>query len=132
MKHPHNRVPQPSEGELEILHVLWDRGAATVREIHEHLAASRPAQYTTTLKQLQVMTGKGLVTRDDSERSHVFRAAVGRAAVQRQATARLLKRVFRGSAPNLLMQLLGTRRPTETELAELRNIIDDYERGKGK
>lgn len=132
MKSSRNPRIQPSEGELEILHVLWDRGTATVREIHEQLAEARPAQYTTTLKQLQVMTGKGLVTRDDSERSHVFRAAVPRAAVQRQATARLLRRVFRGSAPTLLMQLLGTRRHTSTELAELRGIIQDYEKGKQK
>jgi predicted transcriptional regulator len=132
MKRSDERPAQPSEGELEILHVLWDRGTATVREIHEHLAEGRPAQYTTTLKQLQVMTGKGLVTRDDSERSHVFRAAVTRAAVQRRATARLLQRVFRGSGPSLLMQLLGTKRHSKAELAELRSILEEYEKGKDK
>jgi len=125
-------LPRPTDAEIEILHVLWKLGPATVRQVHEHLAETKQAQYTTTLKQLQVMTEKGLVTRDESERSHVYHAAVARNHVQRQATTHLLDRVFGGSARVMLMEALGARRVSKKELAEMRQMLDDYEKGKKK
>jgi len=130
MKTPTPALPKPTEVEIEILHVLWELGEATVRTVHEHLAQTKQAQYTTTLKQLQIMTEKGLVKRDESERSHVYRAAVSKSQVQRQMTTHLMNRVFGGSARGMLMEALGAGRVSKKELAEIRQMIDDYEKGK--
>jgi BlaI family penicillinase repressor len=120
----------PTNAELDILHVLWDHGAATVRQVHESLTQTKIAQYTTTLKQMQVMTDKGLVKRDDSERSHVYRAAITRENVQRQTARHILDRVFQGSAKTLLMEALGVHPASKKELAELKQLLDDYEKGR--
>jgi predicted transcriptional regulator len=129
MKTPQSRLPKPTDAEMEILHVLWKLEPATVRQIHEHLTKTKQAQYTTTLKQLQVMTEKGLVVRDESERSHVYRAAVARTEVQRQMTTHLIDRVFGGSARGMLMEALGAKKVSKKDLAELRQMIDDFEKG---
>ena len=121
---------KPTEAELEILHVLWDMGPATVRRVHEHLAESKQAQYTTTLKQLQVMAAKGLVERDESERSHVYRAAIARQQVQREMATHILHRVFGGSAQGMLLEMLGAKRSSKKDLAELRQILEDHEKGR--
>lgn len=120
----------PTNAELDILHVLWDHGAVTVRQVHEYLTQTKTAQYTTTLKQMQVMTDKGLVKRDDSERSHVYRAAITRENVQRQTARHILDRVFQGSAKTLLMEALGVKPASRKELAELKQLLDDYEKGR--
>ena len=126
-----NRKPlKPTEAELEILHVLWDKGSATVRQVHEHMAETKQAQYTTTLKQLQVMAEKGLVERDESERSHVYRPAVARQQVQRQMASHVLDRVFGGSARGMLMEMLGAKRTSRKEIAELRQILEDHEKAQ--
>ena len=122
-------MKNPTDAEIEILHVLWDLEPATVRQIHEQLTKTKQAQYTTTLKQLQVMTEKGLVMRDESERSHVYRAAVARNQVQRQMTTHLIDRVFGGSARNMLLEALGAKKVSKKDLAELRQMIDDFEKG---
>ncbi len=124
------KTPKPTDAEMEILHVLWQHGPATVRQVHDRLAEIKQSQYTTTLKQLQVMTEKGLVLRDESERSHVYRAAVARAHVQRQMTTHLLDRVFGGSARGMLMEALGTGKVSKKDLAEIRQMIDEFEKGK--
>jgi BlaI family penicillinase repressor len=124
------KLPAPTNAELDILHVLWDLGTATVRQVHEHLAQTKTAQYTTTLKQMQVMTDKGLLKRNDSERSHVFRPVVTREEVQRQTAHHVLHRVFRGSARTLLMEALGARPASKKELAELKQLLVDYEKGR--
>jgi len=120
----------PTNAELDILHVLWDRGAATVREVHEQLSQTKTARYTTTLKQMQVMTDKGLVKRDDSERSHVYQAAITREHVQRQTARHILHRVFQGSSKALLMEALGVKPASTKELAELKQLLDDHEKGR--
>lgn len=120
----------PTNAELDILHVLWDHGTATVRQVHEHLSQTKTAQYTTTLKQMQVMTEKGLVKRDDSERSHVYRSAITREQVQRQTAHHVLHRVFQGSARTLLMEALGVQPASKKELADLKQLIVDYEKGR--
>ena len=119
--------PRPTDAELEILRALWQRGPSTVREVHERLAASKEVQvrYTTTLKQLQVMTDKGLVTRDERERSHVYRAATGEAETQSQLLDHLLESAFGGSAQQLFMRALSSKRASSEELAELRRLLDE-------
>jgi BlaI family transcriptional regulator, penicillinase repressor len=120
--------PKPTDAELEILCVLWSRGPSTVREVHQIIAERKPAQYTTVLKQLQVMSDKGLVQRDDSERSHVYEASRPRDWTQRQLARDLLRRAFEGSATELLMGALTAQRASKRELTELRRMLDEYEK----
>lgn len=121
--------PRPTDAELEILTVLWARGPSTVREVHEDIARRRPAQYTTILKLLQIMAEKGLVGRDESERAHVYEASRPREWTQRQLAGDLLQRAFAGSAKSLLMGALAARKASREELAELRKMLEEYERG---
>ncbi len=128
MRHFRQQRP-PTGAELEILTVLWSRGPSTVRSVHETIAGRRPAQYTTVLKLLQIMDEKGLVERDESQRAHVYRASLPRETTQRQLAGDLLQRAFDGSAKSLLLGALGTRKPSKKELAELRQLLDQYEKG---
>lgn len=122
-------LPRPTDAELEILTVLWSRGPSTVRAVHETIARRRSAQYTTVLKQLQIMDEKGLVQRDESQRAHVYRASRPREATQRQLAGDLLQRAFDGSAKSLLVGALGGRKLSKKELAELRTLLDEYAKG---
>jgi predicted transcriptional regulator len=117
-------VPKPTDAELAILRVLWERGPSTVRQVHELVARDRPAAYTTALKLLQIMTEKGLVDRDERERTHIYRARLSEEQTQRQLVRDLLDRAFGGSASKLVMQALATRRASPDELREIRNAID--------
>lgn len=121
--------PKPTEAELEILTVLWSRGPSTVRDVHEVMASHKTAQYTTVLKQLQVMGEKGLVRRDETERSHVYEASRPMAWTQSQLAGDLLHRAFKGSAGGLMMGALSSRKTSKRELAELRRMLDAYEKG---
>ena len=116
--------PRPTEAELEILGVLWRCQAATVREVHEQLVGLRGTGYTTTLKLMQLMVGKGLVLRDETERSHVYRAAQPKAAAQRQMVGRLIDQVFAGSTSALVQQALEAGSVDVAELKEIRRLID--------
>jgi predicted transcriptional regulator len=122
-------VPRPTDGELEILRVLWERGPSTVRQIHEILTAARPTGYTTVLKLLQIMTDKRLVLRDESERSHVYRARLAEAETQRQLVGDLLDRAFGGSAAKLVMQALAARKASPQELDEIRRLLKESRGG---
>ena len=122
-------LPKPTDAELEILTVLWSRGPSTVRVVHEVVASRKPAQYTTVLKQLQVMAEKGLVRRNETQRSHVYEAARPMEWTQRQLAGDLLHRAFNGSAGGLVMAALPARRTSKRELAELRRMLDEYEKG---
>ena len=124
------RKPQPTDGELLILNVLRRRGPSTVRRVHEELAPERDTGYTTTLKLLQIMHEKGLVRRDTSERSHVYEAACGEAAVKRGVVGDLLDRVFEGSARQLVMQALEAGKVSADELRQIRRLIERKERGR--
>jgi BlaI family transcriptional regulator, penicillinase repressor len=119
--------PRPTDAELELLHVLWTRGPLTVREIHETIAARRPTQYTTVLKQMQVMAEKGLVVRNEDQRAHIYQAARSRDWTQRQLAGDLLQRAFDGSARSLLVGALSARRTSKQELADIRALLDEYE-----
>ena len=118
-------LPRPTDAELQILRVLWDRGPSTVREVRE--AQNRGASYTTILKLLQIMTEKGLVTRDKSQRSHVYSAKDRQEQTQRQLVCDLLERAFGGAADQLVVQALSAKRVSSTELAEIRKLLDELE-----
>ena len=124
-----NHPPRPTDAELDILTVLWGRGPSTVREVHEEIAQRKPMQYTTVLKMLQIMAEKGLVRRDEKERAHVYQASQPREWTQRQLAGDLLQRAFAGSAKSLLMGALSARKTSKAELAELRKMLEEYERG---
>ena len=117
-------LPRPTDAELAILRVLWERGPSTVRQVHDVLSRDRPAVYTTALKLLQIMTDKGLVSRDERDRSHVYQARLSEEQTQRQLVRDLLDRAFGGSASKLVMQALATRRATPEELTEIRRLIE--------
>jgi len=115
---------KPTDAELAILRVLWARGPSTVRDVAEEMG--RENAYTTVLKLLQIMTEKGLVRRDESSRTHVYEAAFSEEHTQRQIISDLLDRVFDGSASKLVLQLLGTRKASKAELAEIEELIDRH------
>ena len=121
---------RPTEAELDILNVLWRLGPSTVRQAHEELSAVKPWQYSTTLKLMQIMAGKGLLMRDDSERSHVYRPAVGREVTQQQLVRRLVDRAFGGSVRSLPVGALDATRSSKKELSELLEMIEDRKKGR--
>jgi BlaI family transcriptional regulator, penicillinase repressor len=121
-------LPRPTDAELDILAVLWERGAATVRDVHQAISARKPTQYTTILKLLQIMTVKGLVRRNEEARAHIYAAAQEREATQRQLAGDLINRAFAGSAGGLVMGALSTRRASKEELAEIRRLLDECEK----
>lgn len=121
---------KPTDAELEILSVLWERGASTVRDVHEALAQSKPIGYTTVLKFMQIMNDKGLLERDDSNRAHVYKAKHPKENMQRQIVGDLLDKVFAGSAMNLVMHALESKRSSVEELAQIRDLLDEFERGE--
>lgn len=122
-----NRVPRPTDAELAILNVLWERGASTVREVHEALTETHGTGYTTVLKLLQIMTDKGLVVRDESQRAHVYSARFTEQRTQRQLLGDLIERAFRGSPATLVMQALSSGRASAEELSAIRELLDRME-----
>ncbi len=121
--------PRPTEAELEILTVLWSRGPSTVRDVHETISRRKPTQYSTVLKFMQIMTEKGLVRRNEKQRAHIYEAAQAREWTQQRLAGDLLQRAFGGSATNLMMGALSSRKASKQELAELRKMLDEYEKG---
>src|SRR3954467_1082763 len=117
-------APRPTDAELAILRILWERGPSTVRQGHDVLAPERQAAYTTAPKLLQIMTEKGLVERDERDRTHIYRARLGEEQTQRQLVRDLVDRAFGGSATKLVMQALASRRASAEELRDIRNAID--------
>jgi BlaI family transcriptional regulator, penicillinase repressor len=130
MTSPRTPVPRPTDAELAILRVLWDRGPSTVRQVHEVLGRDRPTAYTTALKLLQIMTEKGLVERDERDRTHVYRARLSEELTQRQLVRDLVDRAFGGSASKLVMQALASRRASPDELRDIRRAIDNARQEK--
>jgi predicted transcriptional regulator len=120
--------PSPTDAELEILRVLWERGPSTVREVFEGISTIKPVGYTTVLKQMQVMHGKGLLSRSDRFRSHVYEPAHSRAQTQRQLAGSMLRQVFDGSARQLLQSALAGRKVERAELERIRELLEEYER----
>lgn len=120
-------TPRPTQAETAILHVLWERGPSTVRDVHHVLSAERHMGYTTVLKLMQIMHEKGIVRRDESRRSHRYQAVTSRHRTQRQLLADLLDRAFGGSMRNLVMHALSSRKASPEDLAEIRGLLDELE-----
>ena len=124
-------LPRPTDAELAILGVIWKLGPSTVRAIHEEMLKDQPRLgYTTVLKLLQIMTEKGLVERDESLRAHIYSTRESEQSTQRKLVKDLADRAFCGSATELVMQALSGRKASTTELAEIREILDEMERGR--
>lgn len=124
-------VRRPTEAELDILRVLWDRGGMTVREVHECLHGDGSAGYTTVLKLLQIMHAKGLVARDDTYRAHVYRAAVSKQRTQKRFLSDMVARLFNGSPSQLVLHALGeTPRASAEELRRIRELLDRIDGGE--
>ncbi|MDQ3179819.1 MAG: BlaI/MecI/CopY family transcriptional regulator [Acidobacteriota bacterium] len=121
------KINKPTTAELEILSVLWEKDAATVREVHEILNANKPTAYTTVLKFLQIMNEKGLVGRDKQAKAHIYRAKQPQDETQRNLVSDLLEKAFRGSALKLVQHVLETKPTSAEELAEIRKMINDAE-----
>ena len=118
----------PTPSELEILQILWTRGPSTVREIHDELSNTKDVGYTSALKFLQIMTTKGLVTRSEDQRAHVYTASEPAETTKQQLATDVLQRVFRGSASQLMQHALQGRRSSKKEIDEIRRLLDEYER----
>jgi predicted transcriptional regulator len=123
-------LPQPTESELEILQIIWQRGPSTVREVNDLLNERREVGYTTTLKLMQIMAEKGLVRRDTSERVHVYEAAISESDTQQRLLKRFVDTLFRGSASQMVMQALGQHGASAQELDEIKNLIEAMEKKK--
>ncbi|MGL6267296.1 MAG: BlaI/MecI/CopY family transcriptional regulator [Chitinophagaceae bacterium] len=121
---------KPTESELEILQVLWQKKAATVREVHDELARMRDIGYTTALKLLQIMFEKGLVTRDDSSKTHIYMPAVNREKTQKQIVGKMINTLFSGSSTELVMQALGNQKTSKEELDEIQKMLDNLRKEK--
>jgi BlaI family penicillinase repressor len=121
---------KPTVAELEILRVLWSRGPSTVRDIYQALAETREVGYTSVLKFLQIMTTKGLVKRNETQRAHVYEACLPAEQTKRQLAGDILQRVFEGSASQLMMHALSGKRASREEIEELRRLLNEYERNR--
>ena len=124
---PRPKSKGPTDRELAILRVLWDRGASTVREVHDALTKKNDTGYTTILKQLQLMAEKGLVERDEEQRAHLYKARLSEDRAQQQIIRKLLDHAFGGSAQKLVLQALSTKKATPEELAQVRKLLDELE-----
>ncbi len=123
-----NKKLKPTESELGILAILWDKEKATVREVHEELSKNKDSGYTTTLKLLQIMFEKGLVTRDDSNKTHIYEAAVTRQKTQKQFLDKMINTLFSGSSTQLVLQALGNQKASKGELQEIQKYLDNLKK----
>src|SRR4026207_889286 len=119
---------KPTESELEILQVLWGKGLASVREVHEELSKTKEAGYTTTLKLMQIMNEKGLVKRDDSMRTHIYQAAVNKEKTQKHLLSKMIDSLFGGSPTQLVIQALGENKVSEEELEKIQSLLNDLKK----
>jgi BlaI family transcriptional regulator, penicillinase repressor len=119
---------KPTESELEILTVLWERGLASVREVHEELARNKDVGYTTTLKLMQIMNEKGLVKRDASVKTHIYQAAVSREKTQKHLLGKMIDGLFGGSSTQLVIQALGNHNASPEELDEIQKLLNDLKK----
>lgn len=121
-----SKIPsiKPTESELEILQILWQKKSATVREVHEILEKTKPVGYTSTLKLMQIMHEKGLVERDTSSRTHIYSPLLNQEKTQKQLVKKMVESVFNGSAANLVMQALGNHKTNAEEIEEIKNFLD--------
>jgi len=121
---------KPTESELDILRILWEKGPSTVRLVNEVLNQEKETGYTTTLKLMQIMAQKGIVTRDETSRTHVYKPAIERRNVQETLLNKLVDAAFSGSASQLVMQALGQGKASQAELEEIKKLIEKLEGGQ--
>jgi len=119
---------KPTESELDILRVLWDKGFATVREVHEVLSLHKDSGYTTTLKLMQIMFEKGLVKRDDSSKTHIYKANISKESTQFQFLNKMIDTLFSGSSSQLVMQALGNSKHSKSELEEIQQLLNQLKK----
>ncbi|HEX5025464.1 MAG TPA: BlaI/MecI/CopY family transcriptional regulator [Agriterribacter sp.] len=122
------KTSKPTESELEILQVLWSKENATVREVHEALSASKDVGYTTTLKLMQIMHEKGLVSRDDSSKTHIYQPLVSREKTQKHFVGKMIDNLFSGSPAQLVMQALGNHKASSDELEEIQKLLNSLKK----
>ena len=116
---------KPTESELEILQVLWEKDKASVREVHEELLVSKDVGYTTTLKLMQIMHEKGLVKRDDSFKTHIYQASVSKEKTQKHLLGKMINNLFGGSPAELVLQALGNHKASQAELEEIQQLLNN-------
>ncbi|MDQ6762834.1 MAG: BlaI/MecI/CopY family transcriptional regulator [Bacteroidota bacterium] len=119
---------KPTESELEILQILWEQQSSTVRDVHEVLSKTKETGYTTTLKLMQIMFEKKLVTRDDSAKTHIYKAAVSKQKTQKQFLDKMINGLFSGSSTQLVLQALGNQKASKNELEEIQKYLDDLKK----
>lgn len=119
---------KPTESELEILQILWEKENATVREVHEELSKNKDSGYTTTLKLLQIMFEKGIVTRDDSNKTHIYQPAITKQKTQKQMLDKMINTLFAGSSTQLVLQALGNQKASKDELDEIQKYLDNLKK----
>lgn len=119
---------KPTESELEILQVLWERDKASVREVHEELLKTKEAGYTTTLKLMQIMHEKGLVNRDDSFKTHIYRPSVSKEKTQQHLLGKMINSLFGGSSTELVLQALGNHKASPAELEEIQQLLNNLKK----
>ena len=123
-----NKIFKPTESELDILQILWDKGTATVREVHEELSKNKDSGYTTTLKLLQIMFEKGIVSRDDSSKTHIYKPAISKERTQTQFLNKMIDTLFSGSSTQLVLQALGNQKASKVELDEIQKYLDNLKK----
>ena len=121
---------KPTESELEILQIMWKMGQCTVRDVHEELAKNKDAGYTTTLKLMQIMHEKGIVERDTTAKTHLYKALVTREQAQKTAVDKIIATVFKGSASDLVMQALGQHKTSKAEIDAIKKYLDQFDQPK--
>lgn len=119
---------KPSENELKILQILWDRGPSSVRDVHEKISENKDSGYTTTLKLMQIMASKGIAIRDTSSRTHIYSAALSENKTKRDLLSRFISSTFKGSSSSLVLQALGNGNSTQKELDEIKALISAIEK----
>lgn len=120
--------PEPTESEVEILQILWQKGSATVREVHEVLETRKDVGYTTTLKLMQIMVEKGIVDRDTSKRIHIYKPLIPQSSVENNLINKLRQKIFRGSASRLVIGALSSEPVSEEELEEIKEFLENFSR----
>ncbi len=124
----YKQSPKPTESELEILKILWERESATVREVHEELSKHKDSGYTTTLKLMQIMFEKGIVKRDDSNKTHIYEPNINKEKTQRQIVGKMVDALFGGSTSDMVMQALGNKSPNKKELEEIQQLLNNLKK----
>jgi len=126
--HPENNLPEPTKAELEILQVLWEFGPSTVRFVNDKLNEQREVNYTSTLKQMQILTDKGILKRDESQMKHIYIPVEAESKTKNQLLDKFVNTLYKGSASSLVMQLLGNENTSKEDIDKIKKLLDSYEK----